>query len=103
MLHDLCQGETTVTNYFNTLNRYWQQLDVFEEVTWHCANDNQQYRKIMENEGIYQFLLGLNKNFDDVRGRIMSIKPLPNIREVFSEVKREESRRKVILGAQSHP
>lgn len=31
VLHDFRQGELTVTQYFNTLNRYWQQLDLFEE------------------------------------------------------------------------
>ena len=28
-LHDLRQGEMTVTHYYNTLSRLWQQLDVF--------------------------------------------------------------------------
>ena len=30
VLHYLRQEETSVTEYFNTFNRYWQQLDVFE-------------------------------------------------------------------------
>lgn len=42
--------------------------------------------------------MGLNKNLDKVRGRILGMKPLPNIREVFSEVHREKSRKKVMLG-----
>ncbi|XP_075508773.1 uncharacterized protein LOC142545460 [Primulina tabacum] len=42
--------------------------------------------------------MGLNKTLDDVRGRILGSKPLPALREVFSEVRREESRKRVILG-----
>ncbi|KAL6334496.1 hypothetical protein AAG906_016043 [Vitis piasezkii] len=53
MIHDLRQGDLSVTQYFSTLNRFWQQLDLF--------NDS----------------------------------------KVFSKVRREESRKKVMLGGQT--
>lgn len=31
ILHDLRQDDRLVTEYFNTLNRHWQQLDVYDE------------------------------------------------------------------------
>ncbi|RVW45713.1 Retrovirus-related Pol polyprotein from transposon RE1 [Vitis vinifera] len=40
---------------------------------------------------------------DDVRSRIMGIKPLPSLREAFSEVRREESRKKVMMGSKEQP
>ncbi|RVW91952.1 Retrovirus-related Pol polyprotein from transposon RE1 [Vitis vinifera] len=49
-----------------------------------------------------QVFLGLNRELDDVRGRIMGIKPLPSLREAFSEVRREESRKKVMMGSKSN-
>lgn len=45
--------------------------------------------------------MGLNKNLDEVRGRILGTKSLPSIREAFAEVRREENRRKVMLRSQS--
>lgn len=45
--------------------------------------------------------MGLDKSLDEVRGRILGTKPLPNLREVFSEVRREESRKRVMLGHQA--
>ncbi|RVW17830.1 Retrovirus-related Pol polyprotein from transposon TNT 1-94 [Vitis vinifera] len=45
----------------------------------------------------------LNRELDDVRGRIMGIKPLPSLREAFSEVRREESRKKVMMGSKEQP
>lgn len=98
LLHDLRQGESTVTEYFNTLSRHWQQLDVYEEVEWKSPEDKKLYNKLVEKDRIYKFLLGLNKELDEVRGRVLGTKPLPKVREVFSEVKREESRRKLMLG-----
>nr|XP_004513812.1 uncharacterized protein LOC101489272 [Cicer arietinum] len=99
LLHELRQGDTTVTDYYNTLTRYWKQLDIYEDIVWTCPEDSKQYKIMVEKDRIYQFLLGLTKHLDDVRGRILGTKPLPNIREVFSEMKREESRRKVMLGS----
>ena len=58
------------------------------------------YRQIIEQKRIYKFLIGLNKNLDEVRGRILGSKPLLNIREAFSEVRREESRKKIMMGSQ---
>ncbi|RVW69144.1 hypothetical protein CK203_063084 [Vitis vinifera] len=101
ILQDLRQGDSTVTEYFNILTRYWQQLDIYEELVWKCPEDGLLYKKVIEKERIYKFLLGLNKNLDEVRARVLSIKPLPSVREVFSEIRREESRQKVMLGTQN--
>ncbi|RVW64433.1 hypothetical protein CK203_061714 [Vitis vinifera] len=58
-------GEESVTKYFSLLKLLW----------------------------IYKFLVGLNVEFDEVRGRIIGRVPLPKISEVFVEVRREESQR----------
>ena len=89
-----------VTQYFNTLTRYWQHLDVFEVHTWKCHDDTVLYRKIVEQKRTFKFLLGLNKNLDEVKGRVIGTKPFPSIREAFSEVRCEESRKKVMMGSQ---
>ncbi|RVW40619.1 hypothetical protein CK203_079174 [Vitis vinifera] len=60
-------------------------------------------RKIVEQKRLFKFFLGLNRELDDVRGRIMGIKPLPTLREAFSEVRREESRKKVMMGSKEQP
>ena len=49
----------------------------------------------------FQVLIGLNKDLDEVRGRILGTKPLPTIHEAFAEVKREESWKKLMLGKQT--
>ena len=90
------QGENTVTKYFNTLKGLWQDLDLFMDYEWKCSEDGKHIK--MECSRIFKFLAGLNLDIDEVRGRIIGRQPLPPIREVFSEVRREESRRSVMLG-----
>ncbi|RVX11272.1 Retrovirus-related Pol polyprotein from transposon RE1 [Vitis vinifera] len=101
-LHDFRQGEQSVTQYYNTLTRYWQQLDLFETHSWKCSDDAATYRQIVEQKRLFKFFLGLNRELDDVRGRIMGIKPLPSLREAFSKVRREESRKKVMMDQKSN-
>ncbi|RVW82439.1 hypothetical protein CK203_048977 [Vitis vinifera] len=51
----------------------------------------------MDNEKVFKFLAGLNRKLDDVKSRVLNHQSLPSIREVFSEVQREESKKKVML------
>ena len=53
---------------------------------------------MVESSQIFKFFVGLNIEFDEVRGRIIGWKPLPSLGEVFSEVRHEEIRRNVMLG-----
>lgn len=58
ILHDLRQGESSVTVYYNALTRYWQQIDLFEIHDWHCSEDKSRYQKIVETKRVFKFLMG---------------------------------------------
>ncbi|XP_019056073.1 PREDICTED: uncharacterized protein LOC109115911, partial [Nelumbo nucifera] len=92
----LQQGQCEVTAYYNEMMAVWQELDLFEE-EWESPSDSARYKKKIERGRVFVFLAGLNKELDEVRGRILGRKPLPTIREVFSEVRREEAWRQVML------
>ncbi|KAL5741940.1 hypothetical protein ACOSP7_028672 [Xanthoceras sorbifolium] len=100
-LGDIRQGNDNVTKYFNSLKRLWQDLDLFNYYEWKSIEDANYNKKTVEAHRIYKFLAGLNVEFDEVRGRIIGRSPLPPIGEVFAEVRREESRRSVMLGKSS--
>lgn len=76
----------------------WQELDQCYDDFWENPNDCARYMKREENDRVYMFLAGVNRSLDDVKGRILSRKPLPSIREVFSEVRQEECRKRIMLG-----
>ena len=61
-------------------------------------DDCNHYKKTVKDNRIFKFLIGLNVEFDEVRGKIIGRKPLPSIREVFLEVRHEESCLLVMLG-----
>ena len=50
-----------------------------------------------ENDQVYMFLAGVSRNLDEVKGRILGRKPLPSIREIFSKVRQEECRKRIMF------
>ncbi|KAL6318088.1 hypothetical protein AAG906_035233 [Vitis piasezkii] len=78
-------------------------LHDFRQGEQHYSRLQHTHKKIVEQKRLLKFFLGLNRELDDVRGRIMGIKPLPSLREAFSEVRREESRKKVMMGSKEQP
>ena len=46
---------------------------------------------MLDKERVFDFLLGLNKELDEVRGCVLGFKPFPEIKEAFAEVRREEA------------
>jgi len=77
-------------------------MDLFYDPKWECSSDSEKYNRMLEKEQVFDFFQGLNLDLDEVMGRLLGIKPLPYLREVFAEVRREESRRWVML-TQSEP
>ena len=74
-------------------------MDLFHEIKWECSEDGKKYDKMIEKKKVLEFLHGLNSNLDEVRGRLLGTKHFPSIWEVFVEVKREESKKKVMLNS----
>ncbi|XP_070057489.1 uncharacterized protein [Nicotiana tomentosiformis] len=91
------QGEREVTAYYNEMVSLWQELDQCYNDKWECPADSVKTRKMEENERVYLFLAGLNQEFNEVRSRILGKNPMPSLHETFSEIRREETRRKVML------
>ena len=50
VLYDLRQEDFSTTQYFNTLCRHWQHLNMFEIYTWKCFEDITLYKRILEQK-----------------------------------------------------
>jgi hypothetical protein len=65
-IHGLTQGDSLVAPYFHKLRSLWQELDHYQNLQPMCAVDATQIKEI-EEERIYEFLGGLNSEYDSVR------------------------------------
>ena len=65
-LGDIRQGDYSITKYFNTLKRLWQDLDLFNDYEWESMEDFKHHKQTVNNERIFKFLAGLNVEFDEI-------------------------------------
>ncbi|CAN1137158.1 hypothetical protein LINPERHAP2_LOCUS9879 [Linum perenne] len=96
-LYNLKQGDKSVSEYYNTLCHLWLEIDKYRSPKWSCPKDAALYKELVGETRTVRFLLGLNDNLDEARGRVMNKKPLPELRKAFAEIRQETSRRRVML------
>ena len=94
------QGNKTVTEYANSLQTLWQELDHYRCITTRCLEDAAILKSFIEKDRVYDFLAGLNNEFYQVRVQILSKDELPSLNETISLIRAEESRRGVVLDSQ---
>jgi hypothetical protein len=96
-IHGTIQGDWYVATYFHKLHALWQKLDHYQNLLTKCAEDALNIKKMIEEERIYELLAGLNSEYDPVRVQILGGDPFSSVREAFSYVQNEESRRSTML------
>ena len=57
----------TVTEYANQLKSLWQELDHYRVIKTKCPEDAAILKDFIEQDRVYDFLVGLNPEFDQVR------------------------------------
>src|SRR6266487_2360674 len=95
------QGNLPVTEYFGALNALWIELDQYQNLKMECSNDAAILNAVVERDRIFDFLAGLNVEFDPIRVQILGKEKLPTLTEVFYTVRSEETRRHAMLN--QHP
>ena len=85
----LRQGDYPLSEYYNEMNSVFLELDYGRPNDMECTND---IEKHIVKDRIYIFLTGLDRNLDQVGGRILATSPLLSLEEAYSQVRREERR-----------
>ena len=95
------QGDKSVTEYANLLQNLWQELDQYQVIEMKCPDDARILKSFIEKDRVYDFLAGLNPEFDHVRIQILGKEHTPSLEETISLIRAEESRRSVMLEPQT--
>ena len=96
-LWEVKQKQRSINDYYLEKNDLWQELDFLKDKKHHCTADAAEDHKEKEMERLFEFLAGLDKTYDEIRGRILGHQPLPSVPEAFSILRNEESRRNTML------
>ncbi|XP_019179837.1 PREDICTED: uncharacterized protein LOC109175034 [Ipomoea nil] len=97
-IHQIRQGDLTVSAYFAKLKSLWDELQVIRPLpTCKCERmcncvllDTLQQH--LESDNLSVFLRGLNETYASVQSQIMMTKPLPTVDEAFMMIQQQERR-----------
>ncbi|GAV60593.1 UBN2_3 domain-containing protein [Cephalotus follicularis] len=95
------KGSRTVTEYANTLQNLWQELDHYRVFEMKCPEDAATLKIFIEKDTVCDFLAGLNPEFDHIRIQIVGKEEIPSLEETISLIQAEESRRGIMLEPQA--
>ena len=93
------QGNMLVIEYYNIMKSFWLELDYYQDFKMKCSDDATILKNYVERERIFEFLAGLNMEFDPVRVQILGKESMPSLNEVFSVIRAEEGRRTMMMEA----
>ena len=95
------QGDNSVTEYANRLKGLWQEMDHYQCLQLKCSDDAAMFKRFVEKDRIYDFLAGLNMEFDPVRVQVLGKEDLPSLNETIAIIRAEEGRRGVMVESQA--
>jgi hypothetical protein len=99
------QENYSVSTYFTKLKSLWDELSNYRPFPCCSCNPScscgaiKSVTDFYNQEYIFQFLMGLNDSFSQIRGQILLIDPLPSINKVFSLIIQEERQREINVGS----
>ncbi|KAK9715165.1 hypothetical protein RND81_06G147100 [Saponaria officinalis] len=97
----MTQGEDTVAGYYARLKSVWEDLRSMDgipdcscgAITTCTCNV---LKKIIDRDNkhmLIDFLMGLDKKYENLRGQILAMEPLPTVNQAFSKVYQAELQR----------
>ncbi|GAV74095.1 hypothetical protein CFOL_v3_17576 [Cephalotus follicularis] len=90
------QGELSLATHYSTLTHLWQQLDAYRTHKPSIPKELVTYQKDTK-ERVYEFLAGLNPEFDQIRVQVLGRVPFPTLWQAYNMVQQEETRRSSML------
>ncbi|GAV73797.1 UBN2_3 domain-containing protein, partial [Cephalotus follicularis] len=80
----LQQGELSLATYYSTLTHLWQQLDTYRTHKPSIPEELVTYQKDTENDRVYEFLVDLNHEFDQILFQVIGRVSFPRLREAYN-------------------
>jgi len=73
------------------------ELDHYRVIKAKCSEDSAILKEYIEQDRVYDFLVGLNPEYDQVQIQILGKEKVPRLNEVVVIIQSEESRRGLML------
>ena len=106
---DLClisPNNLSVADYFTQIKKLWDDYNGMITIP-HCTCGLEcvslvAAHKLIRDQQLIQFLVGLNEDYKIARGSILMTKPLPDIHQAYNLILQEEKQRYLFLQKMCH-
>lgn len=98
-INNFKQGELTVSEYYHKLNSLWREFDIMTKLPKCVCAAREDVLKHNQLMKLMQFLMGLNDVYQPIRSSILSRETLPDVKDAFAIVSREESHRGIAFSS----
>ncbi|CAL8114323.1 unnamed protein product [Prunus armeniaca] len=83
----ITQGGRNIASYFAELKSVWLKLDRRCPINMKYPDDVKIQHAEIQKDCIYDFLIGLDDEFDKIRGYLLRLRPLPKLKELFAFIR----------------
>ncbi|GKA81335.1 ribonuclease H-like domain-containing protein [Tanacetum coccineum] len=87
------QGGSSVADYYHRLNSLWREFDALTKLPTCTCDANKELGLHNQLMKLMQFLMGLDDCYQSVRSALLTRDPLPEVKDAYTTVSREESHR----------
>ena len=92
---NVSQGVSDISTYFTKVKSLWDELDDLDKIpSCSCASAEKMVKR-EQNQKLLQFLMGLNDDYNAIRGNILMMSPLPSISQVYSMLIQERKQSEI--------
>ncbi|XP_070036261.1 uncharacterized protein LOC142167359 [Nicotiana tabacum] len=88
----ITQGNDSVSVYFSKLKDLWDEFDSMVPPPCVCPR-SRNFMEHMRRQKLLQFLMGLNKSYEQARSQILMTNPTPTVNKAYSMIIERESQR----------
>ncbi|XP_019262962.1 PREDICTED: uncharacterized protein LOC109240743 [Nicotiana attenuata] len=87
------QGTSTITTYYSKIRSLWAEFDSLAPTPECECEKSREFVAFMRRQKHLQFLMGLNKTYEQARGQILMMDPIPSVNKAYSMLIERESQR----------
>ena len=97
------QSGRSFFEYYRELTEIFCELDHRDKVVMKGLDDIAAYRKSIKRQRVHIFLVGLDGDFEQIRGKILRKDPLPDLEECYALIRREVVRHASMKAESDNP
>lgn len=94
-LSNLSQGSSDIASCYTKIKKIWDKLSNASSIPACTCTTVESWNKREQDQRLIQFLMGLNEDYQSVRGNVLMMKPLPTVGKTYSLLLQEEKQREI--------